>query len=90
MCIAPTWPVEEIFDPKAKQRGRDARFTVHFPCYCLQPKHIIVQRLWQRLPWVWMKYKQIKMEEQRKEQCREEQAANFYSVEIVHIYFAAL
>lgn len=55
VCVIPTWSIQEIFDLEAEQRGRDARFIVHLSCYCLQPKHIIVQRLWQSLSWVWTK-----------------------------------
>lgn len=59
-CMTLTRSVEEIFDLEAEQGGRNARFTVYLSCYCLQPKHIVVQRLWQSLSWVWMKDEEIK------------------------------
>lgn len=60
VCMIPTWSIQEIFDLEAEQRWRDACFIVHLSCYCLQPKHIVVQRLWQGLSWVWMKDEWIK------------------------------
>lgn len=60
--MIPTWSIEKIFDLEAEQRGRDASFTVRLSCYCLQPKHIIVQRLWETLSWVWGKEEHIKKE----------------------------
>lgn len=59
-CVNPTWTIEEIFDLEAQQRGRDAGFIVHLSCYCMQPQHIIVQRLWQRLSCVWKKDETVK------------------------------
>lgn len=94
VCVIPTWSIEEIFDLEAEQRGRDARFIVHLSCYCLQPKHIIVQRLWQSLSWVWTKDKQIKKEKKEEkrskgkggEQDRQRNATNIYNIKIFYIY----
>lgn len=66
LCVIPTWSIEKIFDLEAEQRGRDASFTVRLSCYCLQPKHIIVQRLWETLSWVWEKGEHIKKESKEK------------------------
>lgn len=60
VCMIPTRSIEEIFDLEGEQRGRDARFAVYLSCYCLQPKHVVVQRLWQSLSWVWMKDEEMK------------------------------
>ncbi len=60
VCMIPTWSIEEIFDLEAEQRGRDARLIVCLSCYRLQPKHIVVQRLWQSLSWIWTKDEEIK------------------------------
>ena len=65
--MIPTWSVEEIFDLEAEQRGRDARFIVHLSCYCLQPKHIVVQRLWQSLSWICIKGDEIKNRKKEEE-----------------------
>lgn len=58
--MIPTWSIQEIFDLETEKRGRDARFIVHLSCYCLQPKHIVVQSFWQGLSWVWIKDEGIK------------------------------
>lgn len=52
VCVIPTSSIEEIFDLQAEQRKRNACFTVCLSSYRLQPKHIVIQRLRQRLSWI--------------------------------------